>query len=353
MEVAQTLLPDDCIIKSKEKLVIYKFTNRINAKEYVGKSKGYAGARIRGHLRAAKKGSGYLLHRAIRKHGIENFDAVIIDHARDVDDLDEKEIYWIKACDCIAPYGYNLCAGGGGLKDPSPETREKMRESARRAMTAERRKEQSERTRGKPSPNQPEHYQRLAARSRGIPRTREVRDKIAQATSGKKRTPEQCENIARAKLGKHPKRKRGYKLTEAHKAKIKAGSTHHKPSEAHKERLRQIRTGWNPSEATRQQMSESAKKRDHDGERRGRNSLVALRPLGDESLMGTTAVARWFGKTRSWLKQLAREHKIPTTLVDGKFKFNPVELEAWALSQGFKIAGENEFPMQLSLFGKK
>ena len=65
---------------------IYKITNLVNNKIYVGKDttsdKNYFG-------------SGILIKRAIQSYGLENFVKEIIDETNDYNELSIKEIYWI------------------------------------------------------------------------------------------------------------------------------------------------------------------------------------------------------------------------------------------------------------------
>ena len=68
---------------------IYKTTNLLNEKIYVGqrKSKEF----IKSYY-----GSGTLIKNAISKYGKENFSVELIDFAMSADELDEKEIWYIK-----------------------------------------------------------------------------------------------------------------------------------------------------------------------------------------------------------------------------------------------------------------
>ncbi len=91
--------------------VVYKATSIINGKEYVGQTKNNLLKRIKEHLRPNKKRVS-LLSRAIKKYGTENFKWVTIDIAYSREDLDNKEIFWIKFFNTIAPNGYNLTHGG-------------------------------------------------------------------------------------------------------------------------------------------------------------------------------------------------------------------------------------------------
>ena len=90
-------------------MIIYKVTNKINNKIYIGQTIRTLEERIKEHTR--KRNSS--LYKAFNKYGIENFEIEIIDKCNTTEELNKKEIYWIKYYDCLVPKGYNLCEGGG------------------------------------------------------------------------------------------------------------------------------------------------------------------------------------------------------------------------------------------------
>lgn len=83
---------------------IYKITNKINGKIYIGQAKNI-NKRIKEHI----KGSTSAISLAIQKHGEENFDFEILE--TDIEDYNEKEKYWIKKFNSYQK-GYNLTEGG-------------------------------------------------------------------------------------------------------------------------------------------------------------------------------------------------------------------------------------------------
>ena len=87
---------------------IYKITNLCNGKVYVGQSVDIQ-SRWRRHKTCT---SDYALYRAFRKYGLENFQFDVIEEC-DVDQLDERETYWINYYDSFFN-GYNETLGGGG-----------------------------------------------------------------------------------------------------------------------------------------------------------------------------------------------------------------------------------------------
>lgn len=103
-------------------MVIYKTTNLVNGKIYVGKDCG----RNKGYL-----GSGKILRKAIIKYGKENFKKEILEVC-DLSNICEREIFWIKQLNARdLKIGYNLTDGGEGLSGYvfSPETLKKRSEN--------------------------------------------------------------------------------------------------------------------------------------------------------------------------------------------------------------------------------
>jgi group I intron endonuclease len=85
-------------------MIIYKTTNLINQKFYVGKDT---------HNNPNYYGSGKRLKLAIQKYGIENFKKEIIEICDSVEKLNERERFWIKELNAINE-GYNISLGGDG-----------------------------------------------------------------------------------------------------------------------------------------------------------------------------------------------------------------------------------------------
>ena len=87
---------------------IYKITNRINGKSYIGQSND-CNRRFQEHIRGDHCTS--LIHLAIKKYGIQNFDLTILEH--NIENFNEQEQFWIKYYKTNnRDYGYNILAGG-------------------------------------------------------------------------------------------------------------------------------------------------------------------------------------------------------------------------------------------------
>lgn len=92
---------------------IYKITNEMTKKRYIGQTKFTIDDRFNRHLYNARKNSNSYFYNAIKKYGNENF---IVELIEEVDDslLNEREIYWIKELNTLYPNGYNETIGGTG-----------------------------------------------------------------------------------------------------------------------------------------------------------------------------------------------------------------------------------------------
>lgn len=73
--------------------------------------------RMTGHKTAARNGSTYPLHAAIRKYGFENFKLEVLNPSVDLEELHQLEIEAIARDNTLTPNGYNLTAGGEGTKN--------------------------------------------------------------------------------------------------------------------------------------------------------------------------------------------------------------------------------------------
>ena len=189
-------------IKNKNKIygVIYMITNCITDKSYVGRRKLLTTSVGQLH---SYYGSGSYIRRAVKAYGIENFKKVYIDVAYSDEELDEKEIYYIKKYQTIEN-GYNLTPGGDHFKghitdnelrkrkisewsrnwwsNPenkekfkqlklgtkhSEETKKKMSESAKKSWTEERHRQAKESGNYKNKPLTKEQKLAISRRNKG------------------------------------------------------------------------------------------------------------------------------------------------------------------------------------------
>lgn len=107
--------------------IIYKITNVLNGKIYIGQTTKTLNRRWVEHCWESKHDSKVLFHCAIQKYGKENFTVEQIDVACDRDELDKKEIHWIKFYNSMnRDKGYNQESGGLRNKVVSERVRKIM-----------------------------------------------------------------------------------------------------------------------------------------------------------------------------------------------------------------------------------
>lgn len=105
---------------------IYKITNLINQYIYIGKTVHTIEVRWKEHINTSSnslnKSSSYILYKAMRKYGIDNFK---IEELEECDNnlLSEREQYWISIFDSyyLNGHGYNMTLGGEGAIKYSDE----------------------------------------------------------------------------------------------------------------------------------------------------------------------------------------------------------------------------------------
>lgn len=95
---------------------IYRITNKINGKMYIGQTHNYYKTRWSQHKKEAfkkhRKSYNYPLYKSFRKYGIDNFEFKVIEICL-IEELDAREIYWIKYYNTYSN-GYNCTLGGKG-----------------------------------------------------------------------------------------------------------------------------------------------------------------------------------------------------------------------------------------------
>lgn len=102
---------------------IYKITNLINGKMYIGKSNNIE-RRKREHKNMEGKS---VIHDAIRKYGNENFSFEVVEECP-LEKLNEREIYWIKYFNTFLGEGYNCTPGGDGFIHPVKVSDEQLKQ---------------------------------------------------------------------------------------------------------------------------------------------------------------------------------------------------------------------------------
>tara|TARA_B100001142_G_scaffold47854_2_gene44771 strand:+ start:2732 stop:3919 length:1188 start_codon:yes stop_codon:yes gene_type:complete len=103
--------------------LIYKITSP-SGKMYIGQTIGKLNRRLSRH--ATEPGC-VAMKRAMDKYGRKNMKCDVIEENIPLEQLDDREMYWIDQLNTLSPNGYNLNTGGG-RPVYSEETKERLRE---------------------------------------------------------------------------------------------------------------------------------------------------------------------------------------------------------------------------------
>jgi len=221
---------------------IYRITNTVNGKMYIGCTEVSIERRLEQHLSAAKQGSRLALHCAIRKYGALKFQVTCLEvitgtHA----DLMAAEVRQIAEHHTVAPRGYNLTTGGEGVDYTVKETKNRLIEGIRqRSHNEEWRKNTSAANRRKASDPQwlkatraasrrkaedPEWHKAIVEGARKRQSSDTWRRNTTQAARDRAKDPRWKENLQASlrQLHEDPERDRAWH--EAHQKAMQAKIT--------------------------------------------------------------------------------------------------------------------------------
>jgi group I intron endonuclease len=139
-------------------MIIYKTTNLINGKFYVGQDS---------KNNPEYLGSGTLLKRAIKKHGRNNFIKETLDVCSTQEELNEREKYWIKETKA-QELGYNIAEGGTGGNTYSEETKQKVSQFFKGRYVSPGTIEKRKKTREERKKQNPDRYKQTEERKKAI-----------------------------------------------------------------------------------------------------------------------------------------------------------------------------------------
>ena len=102
-------------------MLVYIITNTANGKLYVGQTVDTLRSRFIEHRWSGQSEIKSYTHKtaiakAIRKYGIGNFNIRILEVCETVEQLNQREAFWINYYNTLVPFGYNLCGGGKNSK---------------------------------------------------------------------------------------------------------------------------------------------------------------------------------------------------------------------------------------------
>lgn len=207
-------------------MFVYKITNSVNGKVYIGITTKSVRSRWKAHLcNAFVKNVNYYLYKAMRKYGKEAFSIETIHEAESLVDLLEAEKRFITECNSYATAnGYNQTLGGEGVFGLKwkPEALENMRMRVKAWLSVpenhpmygkkhsdESRRKMSESARNRPQVSE-ETRLKLSIVNTGRKMPKDAIERARQKRLGVKRTPEQIERIRLGrKSGKVPRKSRG------------------------------------------------------------------------------------------------------------------------------------------------
>jgi group I intron endonuclease len=192
---------------------IYKATNQVNGKSYVGKAVDFT-TRKKGHKLLAETGSRCVFHCAIRKYGWESFvwEVLVADERPYV--INRLEKFYIKTLETKLPSGYNMTDGGEGVCG-FKHTKETKIQLA--ALSTGRKHAQKTIDKMKKQRADPEFRAKQSATQKGKKHTAETRAKMTLAHKGKKRSPESVAKSNAAHRGKKPTAETLAKMRESHR----------------------------------------------------------------------------------------------------------------------------------------
>lgn len=157
---------------------------------------------MQGHYTAANQGKSGAIAAAIRKYGFENFSVSLIHTCESREEAIALEVAEIKERGTQV-HGYNITAGGDGVRGLTDEAQQRLRKSLSDAL-------------------------------RGKPHSKAHNQAVSESLRGRKKSPEHCRSISIAKTGikaspearaKMSAKRRGQKLSPEHAKKIRDAVT--------------------------------------------------------------------------------------------------------------------------------
>lgn len=201
-------------------MVIYKVTNLLNGKIYVGQDS---------NNRDEYFGSGIWISRSIKKYGRHNFKKEIIEVCSSLEELNNREIFWISNLNSTDPnIGYNVHVGGtGGDRYTNNPRIDEIKENARLKNL------------GKNNPfygksHKSESRKSISEKQKGKVLSDETKRKLSESRKGKKLTEETKQKMSENSLnkGKILSDEVKNKIASKLKGRVFSEETKHKMKEA-------------------------------------------------------------------------------------------------------------------------
>ena len=215
---------------------IYKTTNLITGKIYVGQKRAST-------FDTNYYGSGVRITNLLNKFGKEDFEIELLEECQSEQELNEREIYWIKTLNATdRNVGYNLMDGGYKVRGThhSLETKKKISKSKTGKHPNRDYTNISQDTKNKISNTLKKYYETHDNPRKGVHLSDETKQKLRKANLGKKYSEETC-----AKHRGKPAWNRGVSPSEETKEKLRQANLGKRYSEETKEKHRQLWLGEN------------------------------------------------------------------------------------------------------------
>ena len=218
----------------EEKGIIYCYTNLTNGKKYIGQTIKTLKHRHLQHINESKnkkmKMYNYHIHRAFRKHGLDNFSLeILVMNCQNYDKLNQYETFYIKRFKTLSiQNGYNMCEGGKNCNKIACKTEDEIKEIRRK---------QSNSLKGEKHPLY------------GTKLSEETKRKISESEKGKK--------ISKESIQKAIESRKGYRHSEETKEKIRNSNLGKNVSDETKKKMSESKKGIKPEKA----IKSSAEKR--------------------------------------------------------------------------------------------
>lgn len=199
---------------------IYKTTNNVNGKIYVGKKESPI-------FDQSYYGSGKILKSVISKYGVGSLTTEVIEFCETREILNQRERFWIKSFDCFTPKGYNISEGGdwGDVLTHHPE-REQIIEKIRNSISVLSKTEKYKKSVSKgvrrfmDSLTEEERKEKFSTFS-GKKHTDEYKKKMSDFHKNRFRSEEERRNNSLSKKGVPNYKLRGRKKSPEEIAKLK------------------------------------------------------------------------------------------------------------------------------------
>lgn len=197
-------------------MIIYKITNILNNKCYIGQTIKNLNHRINRHFYNASIKINHPLYDSINKYGKESFLIEVLETCDSLDNLNLREIHYIslyKSTD--RNFGYNLTSGGKNCP-MSEDTKQKIKEfQLNRVRTSDDKFLNSKRFTGKKM-------------------TEKMREVLNKLNANKKLTPEHIEILRQSNLGRKASDLQRSTVANANRTRIHSDETRKKLSAGRK-----------------------------------------------------------------------------------------------------------------------